>query len=158
MDKSPKKIVASLTIPPRADKVTIYFDGACSNNGSKDSESGCGAVVIVNDTVKHNISKYIGRGFTNNQSEYRGLIEGLKLAYQLYPKCDLTCIGDSQLVIKQMKGEYKCKHPNMIPLHKDAKQISSSFTSVVFQHVLRDKNSAADALANKAVQLKHYKM
>lgn len=95
-------------------------------------------------------SSYMTRGSTNNEAEYQGLIEGLKLAAENGVK-HITVKGDSKLVIMQMKGTYKVKAKNLQPIHKEAVRAKSVFETCTFQHVYRDQNRAADTNANKAM-------
>ena len=87
---------------------------------------------------------------TNNQAEYVGLIHGLQRAAQLGMK-ELIVYGDSELVIKQMKGVYKVKNPVMISMHKRASTVSQSFHSIQYNWIERGKNTAADAMSKQAM-------
>jgi len=129
----------------------IYTDGACRGNPGP---SGIGAV-ILNDKGKvvHEISKYIGE-VTNNVAEYEALLEALDYCVKkkLQP---LEILADSQLMIRQLSGQYKVKHPNMIPLHQKAKEYLSYLKVTGFTHVLREFNKRADELANEGID-KHF--
>lgn len=87
---------------------------------------------------------------TNNVAEYRALIEGLKLA-QLYHPNRLICHLDSELVVKQVNGEYRVKMPTLEPLLREIKELSMEFPDVVFKYIPRDDNYRADALVNKVL-------
>jgi ribonuclease HI len=125
----------------------IYSDGACRGNPGP---SGIGAV-ILNDKGKvvHEISKYIGV-VTNNVAEYEALLEALDYCVKkkLSP---VEILADSQLMIRQLSGQYKVKHPNMIPLHQKAKEYMVHLKVVGFTHVLREFNKRADELANAGI-------
>jgi len=125
----------------------IYSDGACRGNPGP---SGIGAV-ILNDKGKvvHEISKYIGV-VTNNVAEYEALLEALDYCVKkkLSP---VEILADSQLMIRQLSGQYKVKHPNMIPLHQRAKEYMVHLKVVGFTHVLREFNKRADELANAGI-------
>ena len=125
----------------------IYSDGACRGNPGP---SGIGAV-ILNDKGKtiHEISKFIGTT-TNNVAEYEALLEALDYCVKkkLSP---VEILADSQLMIRQLSGQYKVKHPNMIPLHQKAKAYLSQLKVVGFTHVLREFNKRADELANEGI-------
>ncbi len=85
---------------------------------------------------------------TNNVAEYTSLIGGLTAALKHGAK-SVDCFMDSQLVINQMNGLYKVKHPDMQALHAKVKDLLTRFESVSFGHVRREKNTAADAMVNK---------
>ncbi len=125
----------------------IYSDGACRGNPGP---SGIGAV-ILNDKGKvvHEISKYIGV-VTNNVAEYEALLEALDYCVKkkLSP---VEILADSQLMIRQLSGQYKVKHPNMIPLHQKAKEYMIHLKVTGFTHVLREFNKRADELANQGI-------
>ena len=87
---------------------------------------------------------------TNNQAEYAGLIYGLNKAAELNIN-SLSVYGDSQLVIRQMTGKYKCKSPHLIDLHNEAKKLSEKFTHIEYTHVLRHLNKRADELSNEGI-------
>ena len=97
-------------------------------------------------------SAFLGERVTNNEAEYRGLIMGLEAAAsQMHRTLDVY--GDSQVVINQMKGLYKIKAPNLVPLYERARELCERFETITFTHVLREKNRRADALANAAFLL-----
>ena len=90
----------------------------------------------------------IGRA-TNNVAEYRGLIAGLEMARDLDPTAALDVRMDSKLVIEQMAGRWKIKHPDMKPLALQATRLRPA--SVTWTWVPREKNKAADSLVNRAL-------
>jgi ribonuclease HI len=85
---------------------------------------------------------------TNNCAEYEGMIQGL--AFALAQKADhLEVFSDSELIVKQLRGEYKVKHADMIPLWEEAKKLLRDFTGhVTLNHVRRELNKEADKLCN----------
>lgn len=87
---------------------------------------------------------------TNNYAEYMAVIRALEIC-QRHPveKIDVYC--DSQLLVRQMLGQYKVKAPQIIPLNEKAKSLVKHFKSVGFHHVRREFNKEADALANQAL-------
>ena len=87
---------------------------------------------------------------TNNVAEYRALIEGLKIAKRLHPNV-LQCHLDSELIVKQVSGEYKVKMPTLRPLFDEIQELSSHFARISFVHIPRADNYKADALVNKAL-------
>ncbi len=128
----------------------VHTDGASRGNPG---EAGIG-VVIEDQHGKEikEIRRYIGKA-TNNQAEYTALLEGLKAAHELSAD-NLTVFADSELLVKQMKGEYRVKHPQLQPLFTQAKSLTLNFKYFNILHVPREKNAHADALANEAIDKK----
>jgi ribonuclease HI len=129
------------------DTYKLYFDGCSKGNPGK---AGAGAVIYKNNMEIFSISIFVGEKETNNVAEYTGLLIGLKEAVKLGIK-DLVVNGDSQLVIKQMKGEYQVKAPNLIKLFAEAKQLEKEFEKMTFNHVYRTENKRADQLSNEGL-------
>ena len=92
----------------------------------------------------------IGSNCTNNQAEYTGLIHGLQAALARGVRT-LEVYGDSQLVIKQMTGEYKVKNPVLKGMHRMAQLLASRFATIAYHWVDRNKNKPADALSSRAM-------
>lgn len=84
---------------------------------------------------------------TNNVAEYRGLIEGMRLALA-HGVSRLAVFMDSTLVVQQMLGRFKVKHPGLKPLHATARQLAGEFEQIRFQAIPRDQNVRADRLSN----------
>ncbi len=128
----------------------IYTDGASRGNPGLAS---IGAVVYAEkdgDLVEvATVSESIGVD-TNNVAEYKAVIEGLRAVAAFEPD-RVTLRADSQLLIRQLKGEYRVKAPNLKPLFLEAKRLSESLGRVVLEHVPREQNKVADALANDAL-------
>jgi len=95
------------------------------------------------------ISGWLGRT-TNNVAEYSGLLDALAVAAQEGAR-EVEIISDSELLVKQMLGQYKVKHPNLIPMHAEAKSLVRRFARFSIRHTLRAGNKDADRLANLAV-------
>src|SRR5258707_3029650 len=95
------------------------------------------------------LKKYIGR-MTNNVAEYYGLIAALDYAQSNHIRA-LRIESDSELLVKQMRGQYKVKSADLKPLFERAKKMSQSFASFRIEHVYREQNTEADALANEAM-------
>ncbi len=95
------------------------------------------------------LGKYIGRA-TNNVAEYYALIAALDYAAAKGIK-RLRVYSDSQLIVNQIKGLYKVKHPDLRPLHERAKKQAAGLEAFTIQYVPREKNHEADALANAAL-------
>jgi ribonuclease HI len=124
----------------------LYFDGSATPRGS-----GAGFVLINDgDEKPFESNQYFLHKYTNNQAEYTGLIEGMKAA--LKHTTTLKVYGDSQLVIRQMMGQYQVRHPRMIPLYKQAMELATQFTDVEFHYIPRELNTLADALAQNAAR------
>jgi ribonuclease H / adenosylcobalamin/alpha-ribazole phosphatase len=95
------------------------------------------------------LHRYIGKA-TNNEAEYHALIEGLKAASEWKPD-RLEVYLDSKLVVEQINGAYRVKKPELLPLHRRARELLGGFGEVVVAHVERERNRGADALANRAL-------
>ncbi len=87
---------------------------------------------------------------TNNVAEYRALLAGLHAAIGR-GAAPLTVCMDSELVVRQMKGEYRVKHPGLKPLHAEAKTLAAKLPRVTFRAVRRAENERADALVNETL-------
>ena len=124
----------------------IFSDGGSRGNPGP---SAYALVVTENGKIIHEHSEFLGV-HTNNYAEYRGLIAGLSFATNHGAK-EVEFVMDSQLVIRQMNGEYKVKSPDMLELYKDAKALASLIPSVRFTNVRRSELliPRADALLNE---------
>jgi ribonuclease HI len=130
--------------------ITVEFDGGSRGNPG---HAGIGIVLRAADgTPLITLGRYIGRA-TNNVAEYQALITGLQKARELGAK-KLLIRGDSELIIKQMKGEYRVRHPELKPLYEEAYQLLHQFKEAKLEHNLRHKNALADKLANLAMDKK----
>ena len=126
----------------------LFFDGCSKGNPGK---AGAGSVIYQNGIELYSKTLFVGNNETNNVSEYNGLIIGLELAIFNGIK-ELSVKGDSLLVIKQMKGEYKVKNKNLKILFERAKQLSLQFDKITFEHIYRENNQRADELSNIALK------
>ena len=132
----------------------LYADGGARGNPGP---AGAGAVAFdaAGKRVAE-ISDYLGTA-TNNIAEYEAVLRGLHALAEAFPEKhflhhSVVVRMDSKLVIEQMKGSYKVKHPNLIPRHLEVRNIiARKFGTVSFEHVPREKNRDADALANEAM-------
>ena len=93
--------------------------------------------------------RWLGRA-TNNEAEYHALIDGLKAVKDWKPD-RLEIYMDAKLVVEQLQGRNRIKAPGLKPLYDEAKAILAGFNEVVIEHVDREKNKGADALANMAI-------
>jgi ribonuclease HI len=127
----------------------LYSDGASRGNPGRAS---IGAALYRIDGGRPflvgQVSESIGHA-TNNVAEYRALIEGLKLAQEYQPG-RLIVRADSQLLIRQLEGRYRVKNPALQELFLEAKKLLSNFPHRL-EHVPREENTVADALANAAL-------
>ncbi|OHD63216.1 MAG: hypothetical protein A2176_11645 [Spirochaetes bacterium RBG_13_51_14] len=139
---------AELSTIPLNSILTMYIDGASSGNPGP---AGIGIVILDQDDRQvGKVSSYIGRR-TNNYAEYMALIRALKIA--LYFKTKILKIRtDSELVVKQLNGEYKVKNDQIKKLHEQAAKLMKSIAGCRIEHVSRNLNDKADYLAKKAVQ------
>lgn len=137
-------------------KLSIYTDGASRNNPG---EAAIG-VVIKNEgkEIVETLSQSIGIA-TNNVAEYTALIQALKAAQKLNPE-QIDFYLDSQLVVRQITGEYKIKNAGLVPLVREAHDLIRRFPKgrVNFHHIPREENKEADALANAALDKKNKKL
>lgn len=143
-------------------RVILYFDGASRNNPS--GPAGCGWVLYEMDQCGAEVSRideervYLGYGVSNNQAEYEGLVTGLEYIRDNID-CDRLYIrGDSEIVIRQMEGEYQVRSPNIQPYYENAKDALNGINCCyyTFKHISRDRNSEADQLANDAIAENRY--
>jgi ribonuclease HI len=127
----------------------LQFDGGA--RGNPHGPSGCGMVIY--DDKNNEIwsgGKYLGEHTTNNQAEYTGIVLGLQTANALGIR-KLRCQGDSELIIKQLKGQYKVKNEGLKPFHHAAIEAIRRFDVFESDHIFRKDNAVADSLANQAM-------
>lgn len=130
-----------------ASALHIHIDGASRGNPG---EAGFGIDVRDADgTAKASLFGYLGQA-TNNVAEYQALVHALQWALSRGASA-VRVFSDSELVVRQMNGQYKVKHPSMIPLHRQASDLLRRFTSASVTHVRREQNREADRLANQAL-------
>ena len=129
-------------------KVVVEADGGSRGNPGP---AGFGCVVFSADraTVLAEHKQFIGQT-TNNVAEYRGLIAGLEEARRLGAD-EVAVSMDSKLVVEQMSGRWKVKHPGLAELHQQARALASTFDGVTFDWIPRERNAHADRLANEAM-------
>lgn len=126
-------------------KAIIHSDGGARGNPGP---AGIGVVLEFSGEKKF-YKKYIGET-TNNQAEYQALLLGLEKAKSLGAE-EVECYLDSELVVKQLKGEYKVKNKELAPLFIKIYNLSQGFKKVSYTHVFREKNKEADKLVNEAI-------
>ena len=132
-----------------ADEIIIHTDG-----GSRGNPGPAAAGFVLTDSVGNKLDAkgfYLGPA-TNNVAEYTGIVKALQAALQLGAK-RLTVFSDSELLVKQLNGEYKVKSDQIRPLFKKTVELLNEFEGWKLQHITRDKNKEADKLANRALNL-----
>lgn len=127
--------------------IIAYCDG-----GSRGNPGPAGYGVHIEDAkgaTVGDLSEFVGKK-TNNFAEYSGLLAALQFALDHgYPR--LKVVSDSELMVKQIKGQYRVNSPELRPLYEEAKRRIARLDSFQIQHVLREKNRQADRLANEAM-------
>jgi probable phosphoglycerate mutase len=126
---------------------TAHVDG-----GARGNPGPAGYGVVIQDPTERKIaelSQYLGH-HTNNYAEYSGLLAALRyaIAHQIH---SLKIVSDSELMVRQMKGIYKVRHPDLRKLYDEAQHLTSQIEHVEIRHALREHNQDADRLANEAM-------
>ncbi|WP_367430967.1 bifunctional RNase H/acid phosphatase [Streptomyces celluloflavus] len=131
-----------------ARRFIVEADGGSRGNPGP---AGYGAVVLDPATGEAlaEAAEFIGTA-TNNVAEYKGLLAGLRAAHALDPQARIHVRMDSKLVVEQMSGRWKIKHPDMRPLAAEAKTVFPA-TQVTYEWIPREQNKHADRLANEAM-------
>jgi ribonuclease HI len=124
--------------------ITAYIDG-----GARGNPGPAGYGVRVEDASGELVAElHGGLGIaTNNVAEYNGLLAALRWAME-HGERDIHIRADSELLVKQMRGEYKVKHPGLLPLYGQARLLVAKLGQVRFEHVRREFNKEADRLSN----------
>jgi ribonuclease HI len=125
----------------------LFTDGAARGNPGP-----AGLGLVIEDATGQRLwggCRYLGVA-TNNQAEYLALIAGLRKAAEWAPR-RLEVYMDSELVVRQLNGQYRVKNADLRPLHAQAIALLSAFPEVTIRHVPREQNRGADALANQAI-------
>jgi len=135
--------------PPKKPRhLFLYVDGAASGNPGP-----AGAAALVKDAEGDTLLEK-ARAFgpaTNNVAEYQALLLGLELAAQLKPDV-LTIRSDSELLVRQVAGQYKVRAPHLKPLLRQVQRLLAPFETVEIEHIPRTRNAEADKLARKALE------
>jgi ribonuclease HI len=128
-------------------KLVVNVDGGSRGNPGP---AAIAAVVATPDgEILEERGERIGTA-TNNVAEYRALLLGIERARELGAD-EVEVVGDSELVVRQVKGEYKVKDAGLKPLHQKAQQALRDFDAWSIRHVRRDDNEAADLLVNQTL-------
>lgn len=126
-------------------KLTLFCDGGARGNPGP---AGAGVVLMAGEEMVVQMGQYLGVR-TNNQAEYLAVLLGVEKAMQCEPT-SLTLYLDSQLIVKQMTGEYKIKDPTLQEIATAIRERLYD-VQVTWEHIPRERNSAADAMANHAM-------
>lgn len=129
-----------------SDTATINIDGASRGNPGP-----AAFAFVIARTGLPSVEEAATLGnTTNNVAEYTALVRALEAAADLGLQ-RINVFSDSELLVKQMNGEYRVKHPDLLPLYQDARELVKEFESVSISHVRREQNKRADALCNEAL-------
>lgn len=133
-------------------KLTIYTDGGARGNPGP---AGIGVVIAQDGRTIKKYAQHIGKA-TNNQAEYQAVIFALQKVKQLLgrdqvKKTDAVCRLDSELVVKQLNGDYKIKEKEIQTLFLKLRNLTVDFRAVSFEHIPRERNQEADRLVNEAL-------
>ncbi|AGC47592.1 ribonuclease H [Myxococcus stipitatus DSM 14675] len=128
-------------------RVRVYSDGAARGNPGP---AGAGAVVTdAEGQVLARLGRFLGTQ-TNNTAEYQGLLLGLRHAKSLGAR-EVDVYADSELLIRQLGGQYQVKSATLKPLFDEARKLLAAFARVRLHHIPRAKNGEADAMSNRAI-------
>ncbi|VVB82003.1 Ribonuclease HI [uncultured archaeon] len=131
-----------------------------NSDGGARGNPGPGAIGVIvrkDEAILTKYSGFIGKFITNNVAEYEALIKALELASR-YTDEELTCVLDSELVVKQLLGEYKVKNPNLLPLFLRVQKLQENFKKIKYVHVSREDKFQiiVDELLNEELDKKKY--
>ena len=136
------------SIDENINAVSLFIDSAADLHTKT---AGIGGVFLgENNEELYQFSKYLDDA-TNNEAEYSALIRGLEIGLELNI-LDIKIYADSELVVKQVNGEYKVKHERMRPLHRKAIALLCQYSNWSLQHVPRDDNMIADKLSKEGME------
>ena len=131
-------------------KYSLFTDGACEfDNEYKPINAGIGGVIKLKDKNIFSFSENVGVK-TNNEAEYLALMKGINLCLENNIS-NISIFADSELVVRQINGDYKVKNERMAVLHKKTHELLSKLNSWDINHVLRDKNTEADDLSKQGL-------
>src|ERR1700761_5002090 len=142
-----ENLFSSQESAPKSGWITAFCDG-----GSRGNPGPAGYGVYIQDEKGQKIaelSEYLGKK-TNNFAEYSGLLAALDYAIA-HGHSHLKAVADSELMVKQIKGQYRVNSPELRPLYEEARRRIAQLEGFQIQHVLREKNRRADQLANEAM-------
>ena len=128
------------------DTITVFTDGGARGNPGP---AAIGGVIMRGSEPVEEFSTYVGEK-TNNQAEYMALLAGLERA-AMHTDVDVEAVLDSELVVKQLNGEYRVKSPELKKLVQQVRHQEQRFRNVTYRHTRREGNVRADALVNQAL-------
>lgn len=128
-------------------KVVVHVDGGA--RGNPGPAAAAAVVATPEGAVLDEAAETLGTA-TNNVAEYRGLLAGLEAALERGVE-EVEVVSDSELVVKQMRGEYKVKNPALAELKAEAEDLARRLPKVVYTAVRREHNELADRLVNEAL-------
>ena len=149
LDENTRKVLDELiNDDENINAVSLFIDGAADLHTKT---AGIGGVFLGKNNEKlYRFSEYLDDA-TNNEAEYSALIRGLELGIELNIR-DIKIYADSELVVKQVNGEYKVKHERMKPLHQKTIALLCQYSNWSLQHVSRDDNTIADKLSKEGME------
>ncbi len=127
-------------------RVEVYVDGASRGNPGP---AGIGVVISSEGREVRRFKQFIGHA-TNNEAEYRALLAALKLAREMGAR-SVVVKSDSELLVKQLRGEYKVRKKSLALLYDKALRELGNFEEFEIRHISREENKTADRLANEAI-------
>ena len=127
--------------------LVIFTDGASLGNPGP---MGIGIVIYRDGVMVEQLSEFIGDG-TNNIAEYRAVIKALETAHEMGEQ-EVHVKSDSELIVRQLNNEYKVRDPKLVPLKRRIDRLRLSLHAS-FEHIPREKNSAADKLSKNGAEL-----
>ncbi len=132
-----------------------------NSDGGARGNPGPGAIGLIvrrDGEILTKYSEFLGENVTNNIAEYYGLIRALEIASK-FTKDEITCILDSELIVKQLLGEYKVRHPRLMELFLKVQQLQENFKKIRYLHVSRWNKfqRIADELLNEELDNKGYR-
>lgn len=125
-------------------KTLVNIDGGSRGNPGP---SACAFVINTGSSIVAE-AFFLG-DMTNNQAEYNGLLKALQKLSEMGINENISIISDSELLVKQLNGEYKVKSANIADLYRESQNIIKSMSGIEVMHVRREKNKLADALLNE---------
>ena len=157
--ESLRRVAEKLPVPPPASaparaepspglaRLRIHSDGAARGNPGP---AGAGAVLSTPDgAIVARLGRYLGER-TNNVAEYEGLLLGLREARRLGAQ-EISVFADSELLVRQILGVYRVRHPGLKPLFDEALRLLHGFRHYEVKHVRREYNADADEMSNRAI-------
>lgn len=138
------------TIKTTTMNIVLYTDGGARGNPGP---AAAGVVLYNADDMQNVLVQkgiFLGERLTNNEAEYKALLYALSLVLPFAPET-VTCFLDSELVVKQLLGEYRVKNAGLKPLYKEVCAFRAKIPVLKFNHIPRAQNALADSLVNEAL-------